>query len=513
MRTEQKQSVKNSIGRLIFVGLSLMIQIGWFVLMLMKLNEYSTWIAIGSSVLALFVTLVIYGRHMNAAFKMPWMIVIMGFPVLGLCLYFLLGRSGARGRIRHQFEKIAEKAAECLEQNPDIIRQLEEKDYAVANQARYIADYGKYPVYRNTDVVFYADAAEGLEAQKEALRQAKHFIFMEYHAIEDTSAFHGIKEILTQKVSEGVEVRIIYDDVGSVGFISTDFIKRMEAEGISCRVFNPMFPVINVFMNNRDHRKITVIDGEIGFTGGYNLADEYFNITHPYGHWKDTGVRLQGDAVRSFTAMFLEMWNAIRQSDTSFAPYLPEISYQAAEQGFVQPYADSPLDQEYVGENVYMNLIKYAKHQIYFSTPYLIISDEMNRELCMAAKRGVDVRIITPGIPDKKLIYKVTRSYYAALARAGVRIYEYTPGFIHAKQCVCDNTLATVGTINLDYRSLYLHFENGVFLYGIDAIEKIRKDFEQTFPKCEEVTGKYREGRSTALRIGQCILRLFSPLM
>lgn len=513
MRIEQKQSVKNSVGRLAFVGLSLMIQIGWCVLLFMKLNQYSTWISLGSSILAFIVSLQIYGRHMNAAFKMPWIILIMGFPVLGLCLYYLLGHSGATRRVRKKFEKISTYISGLLNQDEKVMQELESIDFAVANQSRYITQYAKYPVYRNTDVVFYSDSADGLEAQLAALRDAESFIFMEYHAIEDTNAFGRIKEILIEKASKGVEVRVVYDDVGSVGFISPEFIKRMEMHGIQCRVFNPMLPIINVFMNNRDHRKITVIDGKVGFTGGYNLADEYFNITHPYGHWKDTGVRLVGDAVKSLTATFLEMWNAIEQTDTDCIRYLPDIKYLAKEQGFIQPYADSPLDQECVGENVYMNLIKNAKHKIYFTTPYLIISDEMNRELIMAAKRGVDVRIITPGIPDKKIVFRVTRSYYGRLAKQGVRIYEYTPGFLHAKQCVCDEELATVGTINLDYRSLYLHFENGVLLYGVDAIKEVQKDFENLFPKCEEVTEKYKNDNSAVLRTGDCILRMFSPLL
>lgn len=357
---------------------------------------------------------------------------------------------------------------------------------------------------------------------------------MEYHAIEDKQSFGELKEILARKAKEGVEVRLFYDDIGSIGFINTDFIQRMEAEGIQCRVFNRLMPVLNVFMNNRDHRKITVIDGKIGFTGGYNLADEYFNITHPYGYWKDTGVRLEGDAVRSLTVMFLEMWNAIKGTDTDYTPYFLQDGAQPHEaglagsvgvtqsdaniaadsaSGFVQPYADSPLDGEPVGENVYMGVVKAASEYVYFTTPYLIISDEMSRELCLAAKRGVDVRIVTPGIPDKKLVYRVTRSYYAQLASAGVRIFEYTPGFLHAKQCVSDDVTATVGTINLDYRSLYFHFENGVFLHRCEAVQKVREDFEDIFPVCREVTEQYAKKQSAAMKFGQCVLRLIAPLL
>jgi len=414
---------------------------------------------------------------------------------------------------RRQFHKIDAGLFPFLMQDDTVMEELAKTDRASFNLSGYLWRYGHFPVYQNTDVTFFKTAEEGLEAQKIALKNAKKFIFMEYHAIEDAKSFGEIRKILAERVKAGVEVRVFYDDVGSIGFINRDFIKRMEAEGIQCRVFNPVIPVLNMFMNNRDHRKITVVDGYIGFTGGYNMADEYFNITHPYGHWKDTGVRMMGDAVKSLTILFLEMWNAIRETDQDIQKYLPRITYQAAEEGFVQPYGDSPLDEERIGENVYLNIIKNAKEYVFFMTPYLILSDEMNSELCLAAKRGVDVRIITPGIPDKKVVFQMTRSYYARLAQAGVRIYEYTPGFCHAKQCVADGETATNGTINLDFRSLYLHFENGVYLYKCPAIEDIKQDFEETFSLSTEVTEKYSRGRTTGIRIRDCILRLFAPLV
>lgn len=513
MRTEAKAAVKNSIGRLMFAALGFVIQVVWIIMLCLKLNDYSAAISLGSSVLALCVAFYIYGKDMNAGFKLPWIIAILAFPVLGLCLYFLFGRPGATKHMRQHFEKIDADLEGTLVQDENVLKNLEETDFAVANQARYLWKCAGYPAWQNTDVEFHKTAEEGLEAQKRELRKAKKFIFMEYHAIEESSAFLELKEILVQKAKEGVEVRVFYDDVGSFVFINKDFIKRMEAVGIQCRVFNPMHPFLNIFMNNRDHRKITVIDGKVGFTGGYNLAEEYFNRTHPYGYWKDTGIMLTGDAVRNFTVMFLEMWNAVRKTDMDYDKYLPKVEYTAKEQGFVQPYADSPLDHETTGENVYMNLIKNAKHEIFFTTPYLIITDEMSRELRMAARRGVDVRIVTPGIPDKKMVYQMTRSYYSELARNGVRIYEYTPGFIHAKQCVCDGESATVGTINMDYRSLYLHFENGVLMYHYDAVAEIRKDFEDIFAASTEVTEKYNGRKSVLARMGRGVLRLFSPLV
>lgn len=513
MREEQKKSVKNGVGRLIFVVLAFVIQVLWIILLFMSLNKYSTEISLISSLVAFIVVLFIYGRNMNAAFKMPWIIVILVVPVWGVCLYCLFGHANVTKHMRVKFEKIDKELFENIPQNEEIFQKLENENLAIANHARYLENCAGYPVYHNTDVTFYEDATKGLEAQKEALRKAEKFIFMEYHAIEEAEAFNGLKDILIEKAKQGVEVRIIYDDVGSVVFINKDFVQRMEKHGIACRIFNEIHPVLNIFMNNRDHRKITVIDGKVGFTGGYNLANEYFNLTHPYGEWKDTGVKLEGEAVRSFTMMFLEMWNVINETDTNYKKYFPKIDYRAAETGYVIPYADSPLDREPTGENVYLNLIKYAKREIFFTTPYLLISDEMTRELTLAAKRGVDVRIITPGIPDKKLVYQMTRSYYKQLVRSGVRIYEYTPGFLHAKQCVCDGKVATVGTINMDFRSLYLHFENGVYMYNCEAIKNIRKDFEEMFAISREVTEQYKVEPSMPCKLWQSILHLFSPLM
>lgn len=513
MRAEEKTSVKNSVGRMIFVVLSVLVQVIWLMVLVMRLNQYSAWISLGSSIAAFLVVLRIYGSQGNSAFKLPWIMLILVFPVMGLCLYALVGRSGVMSVLKRRYEEISGEYTKKLCQNQDVMRRMEALDLAAANQSRYIWNYGRYPVYQNTDVEFYKDAADGLEAQKEALLKAKSFIFMEYHAIEDGEAFEGIRKILVQKAKEGVEVRVFYDDVGSIGFINPEFIRKMEADGIQCRVFNPLIPFLHVFMNNRDHRKITVVDGIVGFTGGYNLANEYFNLTHPYGHWKDTGVKLTGDAVKNLTVMFLELWNSMKKTDSGYEAYVPKTEYTAGENGFVQPFGDTPLDGEPMGENVYMNVVKSAKKYVYFTTPYLIVSDEFNRELGLAAKRGVDVRIITPGIPDKKLVYKLTRSYYAGLVKAGVRIYEYTPGFLHAKQCVCDGETAVVGTINLDYRSLYLHFENAVLLQRCRAVSDIREDFDELFPVCREVTEKYRSKRSAVLKIGQCVLRLFAPLM
>ena len=523
LRTEQKTNVKNSVLRILLIGIGLIIQLSWIFLLLLRLTTYAAWIAQVLNILALIVALAIYGRHTNSAIKLPWIMLIIAVPFVGLFLYAFYGREGATQAMLRRFEDIDRKLMGTLPKDKSIYLNLKEADVAAANMAHYIYENAGYPMYGNTAVTFYPEAAEGLEAQLKDLETAKSFIFLEYHAIEYASAFLRILTILRRKVKEGVEVRIFYDDIGSGPFISPDFIKQMAADGIQCRVFNPITPIVNIFMNNRDHRKIMVVDGRVGYTGGYNLTEEYFNITRPFGHWKDTGVRLEGEAVRSLTFMFLEMWNAVNASDiddVTYEKYLPlhpdgspvltDLSLQA--DGLVQPYADSPLDDEHVGENVYLNIVSMAKRYVYFTTPYLIITDEMNKVLRLAARRGVDVRIITPGIPDKRIVYKLTRSYYSRLVASGVRIFEYTPGFLHAKECVSDDQVATVGTINLDYRSLYLHFEDGVFFYGGKIIGDVKADFAHLFAESREVTEDYRTQKK-GLHIAEYLLRLLSPLL
>ena len=510
----EEGSVKNSVGRAAFVFFAIVSQVFWILLLIKRLNEYSTLISLCTTVLTLIVVLWLYNTRMPMGFKLPWIMLILAFPVLGLSLYLLLGRSDITKGMRLRIEKIDEKLEKCLKQEEHILNDLKARDRSAANQMTYISKYAKYPVYENTDVEFYKDASDGFEAQLEELQKAEKFIFIEYHAIEDGISFGRMKKILAEKVKQGVDVRILYDDVGSVGFIDSVFVKRMEALGIKCRVFNPLVPVLNMIMNNRDHRKLTVIDGKVGFTGGYNLADKYFNLENPYGHWKDTGLKLTGDAVQSLTVTFLELWSAMSKDEIEDVhKFFSVNTYKASEKCLVQPYADSPLDDELVGENVYMNIVKMAKSYVYFTTPYLIISDELQRELSMAVKRGVDVRIITPGIPDKKTVFEVTRSNYGPLVNAGVRIYEYTPGFIHAKECICDDKIAVTGTINLDYRSLYLHFENGVLLYGCSAVEDMKEDYDEILRKCSEVTNDYQKRPSLIVVIKRSILRLFAPLL
>ncbi len=527
--SEKKATVKNGVGRLIFVALAIVGQVFLILALVTSLNQYAEWINFGTHLLAVILVLAIYSQYRTSSMKTTWIILIIALPVLGIVLYLIFGADTARLRMRRRFEDIDQILMPALPENEDVMQELQQEIPSFAGVSYYLKNQVGYPVYRNTEVTYYHDSSEALDAQLRELAKAKSFIFMEYHAIEDKEAWEPIEKILAEKAAAGVEVRLFYDDMGSIWFINSAFTKRMESLGIRCRVFNPLIPIVNLFLNNRDHRKITVIDGRVGFTGGYNLANEYFNITHPYGQWKDSGVRLVGDAVRSMTVIFLEMWNAVKSrddDDLSFEKYLPsagdrrifvrylrEEEAPAAARGFVQPYADSPMDNIHVGEDVYLSLIAKAEKYCYFMTPYLIIEDEMSQALGLAARRGVDVRIITPGIPDKKIVYSVTRSYYHNLARQGVRIYEWTPGFCHAKMCVTDDLAATCGTINLDYRSFYHHFENGCLMVGCPAVQDIKADFDATFPQCREVTEQYNTGRSRVMRIYQVVLRLFAGML
>lgn len=511
--TGDTRSVRNSVGRFCFVGISLILQIVWLISAGSRMFAGIPYINAAIELLSIISVIAIFSQNRSSASKMSWIVLILFFPVLGLGLFLTVGQPWATKTMRRRFENSGRRLSDLLPRNDRAMQAVEMEDAGAQAQIRYLQDWCRFPVYQNTQVQFHAQTDAAFEALKAELKGARRFIFMEYHAIELSQCFLEIEAILAERAKAGVEVRLFYDDVGSFAFINPQFVKRMKALGIQCQVFNPLIPVANAFMNNRDHRKITVIDGEVGFTGGYNLADEYFNVKHPYGHWKDTGVLLRGEAVRSLTLIFLEMWNAVKVMDEDYGKYIQPASANIAADGYVLPYADSPLDDERVGENVYLNLLKNARSYAWITTPYLILDEEMTMELTLAAKRGVDVRIITPGIPDKKMIYQLTRSYYAQLLQSGVRIYEYTPGFIHAKQMLSDDTTAVVGTINLDYRSLYLHFENAVLLYRCNAIKDVRRDFEATFPLCRQLDQSYAASRPIHTRIVQSLLRLFAPLL
>ena len=509
---DKNRKTGNGIPRMVFVGIALVLQVLWILLRVKLLNDYSETIAGITALLSLLVVLKLNSKPVNGAMKMPWVMLIMAFPVMGLCMYLLfelLADPGVSRNLRAVRKHLRRDEETMVAEN---LEQLKRRDPAAANQFRYLWNAVSYPPYVNTHVRYYPEATEAFQAMKEDLEKAQRFIFMEYFIVENGESFRELEEILVRKATQGVEVRLLYDDFGSVAKVGREFAGNLRKKGIRCHAFNPARPFLNLFMNHRDHRKITVIDGKVGFTGGFNLSDEYFDLVRPYGKWKDTGIRLEGEAVRGLTSIFLELWYVQTRTREPADAYL-DVCCGVPSEGMAAPFGDDPLREERVAENVYMNLINGAEHSLYIMTPYLIITDEMTHALGLAAKRGVDVRIITPGIPDKRTVYGVTRSYYEGLARQGVRIFEYTPGFCHGKQCLCDGKIASIGTSNLDYRSLYHHFENNVLLYGCDAVRQMAEDFEKLFPQCREVTGEYIHVRKPLLQIWQYILRLFAPMM
>ena len=501
-------------GRLFIVGLSILLQVIWMFMVLWRFNYQFTYANLAFRVIAVVVVLVIVNKWVNPANKLSWTFLILLSPILGLLLYFLFGRSGLTRHTRKKMDDAESEVAVHLKRDEAAEKALRAESIGAFRQSEYIREWGHFPLCQRTATHYYKCGEEMFPDMLAALEGAEHFIFLEYFIIEEGYMFNTVVDILERKVKEGVEVRLIYDDVGCVGTLPAGYYKKLQKKGIKCAAFNPFRPIISVVMNNRDHRKILVVDGVYGFTGGINIADEYINEKVRFGYWKDTGIRIQGEAVWNFTAMFLEMWDYIRHETSNLDKFRPKLpQYAAQDHGFVQPYGDTPLDRENVGENVYLNMISRAKDYLYIYTPYLIIDQEMQTALCNAAKSGVDVRLVTPGIPDKKMIFLMTRSNYKVLLESGIKIYEYTPGFIHAKCFLCDDETAAVGSINLDYRSLYLHFECGVWMYRSEAVMQLKEDMEQTFACSRQILKEEWKEPGFFLWVVQTVLKLFAPLL
>ena len=511
-----KRIFKLLTSRLFIIGVMILLQIAWIVLFLVDFSLRYSFASVFINVVAILLAFSVITRWSNPSFKLSWVFFIMMVPIVGVPVYLIFGRPGLTRGTRKRMDAVNAKIEPCLTENTQITEYLRKEHPQAALQSDYIWNAAHDPVYGHTSSCYYKCGEELFEAMLADIRHAQTYIFLEYFILDTGEMYDTLVKELEKKVSEGVDVRLIYDDVGCVNKMPPHFYRKLQEKGIKCAAFNPARPVLAIIMNNRDHRKIMVIDGKISYTGGVNIADEYINKIHRFGYWKDTGIRLEGEASKNFTAMFLEMWDYIVGSESRFDAYLPDTSYaeRIPTQGYVQPYDDTPLDNENVGENVYLNMITRATRYVYIFTPYLILDQEMTVALCNAAKSGVDVRIVTPGIPDKKMVFLLTRSHYARLLENGVRIYEYTPGFLHAKCFVCDDEYATVGSVNLDYRSLYLHFECGVFLYHTPAVAQVYADMQETFAVSREVMIEdCRKKDPFGMRLLHALLRLIAPLL
>lgn len=498
--------------RVVLTALLIVIQALLLFGIIWKLNNYFVYFYAASVLLSLLLTLRIINNKSNPAFKIAWLIPILLFPVLGGLVYLVFGSDRTGKYIRNKMGRIEKEMQDGISKANERSG-IENMPPDVVNQSHYISNSAHCPPYKNTTVEYLPMGEVKFERMVQELKKAKRYIFMEYFIIQEGTMWNTILDVLEEKAKEGVDVRVIYDDMGCILTLPTGYEKTLREKGIQCQIFNPFIPILSSHFNTRDHRKICVIDGNVGFTGGINLADEYINGYEKHGHWKDTAILLKGEAVFSLTTMFLSMWDyLIKKEGEDYAAYYPD-SWDEDAQGIVQPFADNPLDDEAVGETVYLNLINKAKRYVYITTPYLILSNEMVTAMNTAAKSGVDVRIITPHVPDKWYVHAVSRSYYEMLVEAGVKIYEYTPGFVHAKTFVVDDEYAVVGTINLDYRSLYLHFECAAWMYKASCVTDVRDDFLKTQQMSQEITLEQCRNISIPRRLGRSVLRVLAPLM
>lgn len=503
-------------GRTMMYILLLLVQILFLYLALMNYRQYSTLYFGSFSLLSIIVVVAIINEEINPMYKLAWIMLVVAIPVFGTFTYLMVRFQPGQVFLKKNQDKFGEQMVPYLVQNEATRRTIEGESKDLYNTARYLYSTLNFPVYTNTKTDYFAEGSKLFRRMLIELGKAEKFIFLEYFIIEEGIMWDAILEILKAKVQQGVEVRVMYDGTCCFKLLPYSYPKQLEAMGIKAKIFSPIVPILSIHQNNRDHRKILVIDGKVGFTGGINLADEYINEVERFGHWKDGGVMLKGKAVNSLTCMFLQMWNLDKLDNKldveQYDQYMTQEIYEN-KKGYVIPYGDNPLDKENTGEQIYLDIINQAKDYVYIMTPYLILDHEMLSALKAAAKRGVDLRIVMPHIPDKKYAFDLARSYYEELIRGGVKIYEYIPGFVHSKVFLSDDEKAVVGTINMDYRSLFLNYECGVYMYNTGCIGDLRQDFSETFKKCITVTLEYYKGISLFHRICGKMLRLIAPLM
>lgn len=511
-----KKIARMLTSRIFLFAVGVCAQVAWMTVFAIFLYQQFPWVEIIIRILTVGLVLYIVNGRLDPAYRLAWTLLILMLPIFGVVVYLLYGNSRKKTALRRRFSKAQEIGARHLRENGITRDMIGHIDPSVNGETDYIRNATGFPLYVNQSAKYYKTGDDAMPDILDALQSAKSYIFMEYYIIAPGYFWDRVHEILKQKVNAGIDVRLIYDDFGCAGRLPWHYYRELQKEGIKCACFNPLHFIGSVVMNYRDHRKILVVDGKTGFTGGFNIADEYINEIERFGHWKDAGIRLTGAPVWSFVSMFLQMWSVTTGITEKLDAYSPDVLISPAkipQDGFVQPYQDVPLDNEAVGENVYLQIIGNAKKYVYIYTPYLVLSDEMMGAMTMAAKRGIDLRIVTPHVPDQKLVFLVTQSYYGRLIEAGVRIYEYSPGFIHSKVILSDGQTAAVGTINFDYRSLYLQYEDAVFLYGVKTLRSIHEDMMSTFEVSEEITLDFVKHRNIFIRFLQIVMRVFAPLI
>ncbi len=498
----------NAIKRALIVFIGIVLQFGFAIIIRLFFYQYIGIITIFYSVLSVLIVLGILKDSIHLSNDLPWIILILIFPIFGTILLITIGKNYQKNKLLKNILNKEKDYENYLEQDSKIIKEIEDNKLDNIN---YLINRTRFVISKNNKVTYYNFGEKFYPELLKELKKAEKFIFMEYFIVNKGTMWNGILEILKEKAQNGVDVRILYDDMGSLSMLTTKYPKELASYGIKCIPFNKLSPFKGVFMNNRDHRKMTIIDGKVAFSGGVNLSDEYININSKLGVWKDNGIKIVGEGIWNLTVMFLTMWNANIKTDKNILEFKYDFKNQIKNDGYVIPYGVGPFHSDLIGEDVYLNMINSAKDYLYIMTPYLIIDSEMVNSLIRAAKRGVDVRIIVPGIPDQKIVYTLSSSFFKILHDNGVKIYKYSKGFVHSKVFLSDDIRAVVGTINMDYRSLYLHFENGIYLENNSEIKEIISDFEETLKDCHRLEDK-------DVKVGffknlwQAVLRLLAPL-
>ncbi len=519
---EQKQTfnrdlkVQNNRGfriqNRVIISVSLLIlQLAFIILIILDTNLYSVWGITISNLVGAITAIFIINRRGNPDHKISWLIFILIFPFFGISVYILWG--GGR-MLPHRHKKMAKCEAKykaLLPKGQTATERMRYFDMPHSRQAEYLTNDTDYPLYDNTSAEYLSSGERFLERLLEELENAREYIFIEFFIIAEGKMWEQIHAILREKAAQGVEVKIIFDDFGSIRRQRKNFVTKLRKEGIEVSVFNPISPFMTTFQNNRDHRKIVIIDGIEAFTGGVNIGDEYINHRKRFGHWMDSGVIIKGEAVNSFLCMFCSMWKFITDKNIDMSSHM-KPSY-VIDDGFALPYCDGPLNERNPAEGIYMQILNSAQRYVYIMTPYLVIDDMMTATLCLAAKSGIEVCIVTPHVPDKWYVHNVTQYNYLELLEAGVRIYEYTPGFIHSKIFLSDDLISTVGSVNMDYRSFIFHFECGVWLANKETALNIKQHFREVLAESKEIRLSDWKNRSLGTRIKQAILHIFGPLM
>jgi cardiolipin synthase len=516
----RKKVTKSMFRRSFVIILLLIIQVILLGISFLILTQYIHYIYLLNLVINFILAVYIVNRQENPEFKIAWLTFMCLLPIFGILYYLYIELSPKWKKNAVNVKALIQSSSYLLEANEKVLGDVMDDIPEQAGFLSFLQKKGPYPVYKGTDVEYYNDGEKAFEAIKTALRSAKSYIFMEYFIVSSGKLLDEIVGILVEKAALGVEVRFMYDGFSGTKKLPDDFPMQLRNFGILVNVFEPLNPLLSTDQNFRDHRKIAVIDGEIAFTGGFNLADEYANFTHPFGHWKDVAVKLSGDAVKTYVILFLQNWHldGKKQKDIWENYINNEINVAEENQikdknGFVAPYADSPNISNEIGETVYIDILNKAKKYVWIMTPYLILGSVVLNAINYASKRGVDVRIIIPHIPDKKIPFLIARSFYPELMDAGIKIYEYTPGFVHAKIFVSDDIVATVGSYNMDSRSFYLNYEVGTWFANCDAVKDVVKDCENTCLQCQEMKLTDYKAFPLISRIAGKVFRIFGPLM